>query len=567
MGYSPPSKQTFSPATRLTTGLAGILIPLAYLVLYTPYGMDSTDFGYFYGYAWRILEGQVPYRDFYYIKPALPLYWHAFWLWITPERWEVLGGKAGFVAAMLATSWLVTASLNKVFNLERMGLPAALLATCGFVWGVHSFPHMPWHTVDGILFAAGSIWCAVSGRPAVAGLLAGCAMLCKQSFLLVPLAVVALAWLYSGRWKSGAKCLVGWLGLMAAVYVTLWLTGAMDAFLRMTTGQLYMAEALDAGIFIYLRQNWWLPIMACVPWLVFRLRGWPIPRAFFPSYVYLAVLTVWYVLEVCRTEAWIGYGTSWPTFFMLLGALSVLLPSVFLVPWLRAPEGGSPKRSIWLARVALGAALLTSWSVAISGGYKIPAFFAVPLILSFIAVHIRMGGRALPLTWACLAAGLLMFWAGYQHPYVFPARSMPRAALSLDAGQIYPKAQNVMVDPIMYEKLEELKVLRAKYGPVYKTLPGFCLSYYLNDDKPVCSSDWLIDWEINAEADTLYQELLENKVTVFMERDQMDTVKADAYERATYTVPQKVRHSWRIVEEGRQFVVFQPPLNLKKSKN
>ena len=84
---------------------AAVLTPLAYLLFYTPYGMDTTDFGYFYGYAWRILEGQVPYRDFYYIKPALPLYWHAFWMWLTPENVNVLAGKAGFVAGMLAASW------------------------------------------------------------------------------------------------------------------------------------------------------------------------------------------------------------------------------------------------------------------------------------------------------------------------------------------------------------------------------------------------------------------------------------------------------------------------------
>lgn len=552
---------SLSVMPRLMTGLVAFLVPMAYLILYTPYGMDSTDFGYFYGYAWRILEGQVPYRDFYYIKPALPLYWHAFWLWITPENWEVLGGKAGFVIGMLATSWLTATSLNKLFKLESLGLPTALLATCGFVWGIHSFPHMPWHTVDGILFAAGGFWCAVSGWPLAAGLLAGCSMLCKQSFLFVPLALVALVWLYSGRWQSGVKCLAAWLGLMAAIYAILWMTGALAPFLRMTTGQLDIVEALDAGIFIYMRQNWWLPIVACLPWLIARLRGWTLPRVFFPTFTYLFLLTVWYVFEVWRTEGWIGYGASWPTLFMLFGGFCVLWPKVSLLPWLHLPEGASSLRSTWLARVALGSSLLIAWSVAISGGYKIPAFFAVPLILSFILLHVRMGGQALPLAWACLVAGLLMFWTGYQYPYVFPVRPMPRTALNLDAGHIYPKAKHVMVDAVMYEKLEELKALRNKYGPVYKTMPGFCLSYYLNDDEPVCSSDWLIDWEINAETDALYQELLDKKITVFMERDQMDTVKADAYERAGYTVPQRVRHDWRIVEEGRQFVVFQPPMD------
>lgn len=541
---------------------AAVLTPLAYLLFYTPYGMDTTDFGYFYGYAWRILEGQVPYRDFYYIKPALPLYWHAFWMWLTPENVNVLAGKAGFVAGMLAASWFAALFLNRLFRLEALGLPLPLLATCGFVWGVHSFPHMPWHTVDGILFAGGALWAAVSGWPAAAGLLAGCAMLCKQSFLLVPPAVVLLIWLIRPRRREAVYCLAAWLGLVALAYGLLYHAGALGAFSRMTTGQLDIREALDAGIFIYLRQSWWLPGLAVLPWLAARLLKKPLPAAPQPAYIYLLLLALWYIREVLRTQTWIGYGLSWPTLFVLLGGLCVLFPQVFLTPWLRDVASPHPR---WRASVGLGAALLAAWSVAISGGYKIPAFFAVPLLFSFFLVHARLGGNVRVLAWASLLTGLLIFGVGYQYPYVFPVRPMPRAALNLDAGQIYPKAGGVRVDADMYARLAELKALRAKYGPNYKTMPGFSFAYYLNNDRPAYGSDWLIDWEINAEVDALYQELLDKKLTVFMERDQLDTRKADAYDRAGYSVPQRVRHEWRVVEETPHFVVFQPPLAREQS--
>lgn len=536
---------------------AAVLTPLAYLGLYTPYGMDTTDFGYFYGYAWRILEGQVPYRDFYYIKPALPLYWHAFWMWLTPESLNVLAGKAGFVAGMLGASWCAALFLRKLFRLEALGLPLPLLAALGFVWGAHSFPHMPWHTVDGILFAGAALWAAVCGRPLAAGILAGSAMLCKQSFLLVPFGVLLLIWLTRPRLREVFYCLAAWLGLLALVYAFLRLAGAWTPFLRMTTGQLDIREALDAGILIYLRQNWWLPGLAMLPWLAARAVKKPLPAAAKPAYVYLLLLAACYIFEVLRDKTWIGYGLSWPTLFMMLGGVCILFPRFFLTAWLR--DGISP-RPRWRAAVGLGVGLLTAWSVAISGGYKIPAFFAVPLLFSLLLVHVRLGGKALPLAWFALFTGLLIFGVGHQYPYVFPVRPMPRSALTLDAGQIYPKARGVMVDAQMYAKLAELKQLRAKYGPRYKTLPGFSFAYYLNDDFPMYGSDWLIDWEINAEVDALYAELLEKKLTVFMERDQLDTLKADAYERAGYSVPQRVRREWRIVEETPHFVVFQPPL-------
>ncbi|MBD5539136.1 MAG: hypothetical protein HDQ94_03975 [Desulfovibrio sp.] len=535
---------------------AAVLVPLAYLVLYTPYGMDTTDFGYFYGYAWRILEGQVPYRDFSYIKPALPLYWHAFWLWLTPENWGVLGGKAGFLATMLAASWCAAACLGRIFRLEAMGLPLPLLATCGFVWGVHSFPHMPWHTADGVLFAAGALLAGVSSWPFLAGLLAGCAMLCKQSFLLVPPAVALLVWVEGASWRGALRCVAGWLGALAAAWLFLRAVGAWEALSRMTTGQLDIREALDAGILIYLRQNWLLPLLAAAPWLLARLARKKLPAWLLPAYVYLALLTGWYVREVLLRQGWIGYGASWPTLFVLLGGMCVLFPRVFLVPWLRDADGHLPRLR---AAVGLGGPLVASWSVAISGGYKIPAFFAVPLLFSLFAAHARLGGRVRPLAWTALVAGLIMFGTGYQYPYVFPERPLSRAALTHDAGTVYPRASGVMVDEDMLGRLAELKALREKYGPEYKTLPAFSFAYYLNDDRPAYSSDWLIDWEINGEVDRLYEELLEKKLTVFMERDQLEDERADAYDRAGYGVPQRVRRRWRVVEETPHFVVFQPP--------
>ncbi len=78
--------------------------------------------------------------------------------------------------------------------------------------------------------------------------------------------------------------------------------------------------------------------------------------------------------------------------------------------------------------------------------------------------------------------------------------------------------------------------------------------------KIVLGSDWLIDWEINGQVDRVYQELLDKNLTVFMERDQLDTQKADAYDRAGYGVPQRVRKNWKIVDETPHFVVFQRPL-------
>jgi len=262
---------------------------------------------------------------------------------------------------------------------------------------------------------------------------------------------------------------------------------------------------------------------------------------------------------VLEAKAWIGFGDSWPTLLMVVGGLCVLFPSVFLRESLKTGMPGLRLSPSVRASVALGAALTLAWSAGISGGYKIPAFGALPLIFCAILAHRRLGGRARVAAWTILVCGLIMFRVGYEYPYVFPVRPMSRASLVHDAGQIYPKASGVYVDEEMLAKLRELRSLRERYGANYKTLPAFPLAYFLNDDVPVYSAEWVMDWLINGCVEENYKLLAERDIVVFMERDQMHMESPDAYVSRRYSVPIRVREEWRKVDETEHFIVFKRP--------
>ena len=561
-----------------------VLVPLAYLVLYAPMGMDTTDFGFFYGHPWRILMGEMPFRDFYYTKPPASLYWHAFWMWLTPEPWRVLAGKAGFFVAMLASSWLGALFVSRAFDLGKLGLPLPLLATAGFVFSAHAFPAMPWHTADGVLFSATCLWLAVvrEGRLGwLAGLMGAVAVLTKQSFLFVPLAagVVMLALF---PWRRAAAFALACAGGLVAFVLALLATGAFDEFVRMTTGGLSTTEAFKAGIGIYLHQDWLVPGLTLGAVLAAPLAARLVRRSHrlnreradavanalrapFGVPLYFILLALWYGYTVFTTRQWIGYGASWPTLLVLTGGLCVLLPGVFLRDVGREallPADASLKSRLvrrFAPSLFLGAALTLAWSSGISGGYKIPAFFAVPLLLGAALIHRRLGGRPATVLWVALFCGLAMFRMGHEYPYVFPERLMPRASLTQHAGEVFPSLQGVMVDAKMQGILRDLKSLRATYGPRVKTLPGFPLATMLTGDAPTYPAEWLQDWEIAGDTDKLYQLLIDRDITVLFEKDQLDTVSPDGYARTRYTVPQKVRNEWRKVAETEYFVVFQKP--------
>jgi hypothetical protein len=553
-------------SARLTRFLA-VLVPAAYAVLYAPYGMDTTDFGYFYGHSWRILQGEVPYRDFAYITPPVALYWHAFWLRVTPDGISVLAGKISFLAEMLAAAWMGALYLNRVFDLKRLGLPLSLLATAGFVWGVHAFPPMPWHTADGLLFGSAALLAGICGLAPLAGIFAGLCMLVKQSFLFVPAATALMVFMCRPR-RETIFCLSGTGLVLLANWLLLRHLNAWEAFCSQATGQLDIREALQSGIFIYLTQNPVLPALALVPFILQRLprrareTSVPLPLVLQPVPFYFCLLAAMYIHDALRQKAWIGYGDSWPTLFMIVGGACLLFPVFFLKDTLREKniQGASPP--FLRAGVALGAALLLSWSVGISGGYKIPAFGALPLLFCALLAHRRLAGGAGSIR-ACamlvLAAGLVMFRVGYEYPYVFPLRPMPRSSLVHNAGEVYHKARGVYVDEEMLGKLRELRELRLKYGPDYKTLPAFPLAYFLNSDKPVYPAEWLMDWQIGDRVEEFYRQLQERDITVFMEKDQIGVAAPDAYASRRYSVPLRVARNWRKIEETRYFVVLQKP--------
>lgn len=599
-----------------------VLLPLAYLALYAPYGIDTTDFGFFYGHSWRVLLGEVPFRDFYYTKPPASLYWHALWLWLTPERASVLAGKAGFLVEMLAAAWLGALFLRRIFDFDRLGVPVPLLATAAFVFGVHSFPAMPWHTADGTLFGAAALYVAARGRAvcdqgqggragacaripnfatgALAGVLAGVAVLAKQSFLFVPVAAFLTALTFHSR-RRAAGVAAGTALCLGAFVILCLRAGIWSAFREQTTGGLSLHEALEAGVFIYLRQPLGLPAVAAGGWLLHELAsrqrrrlpccanppGRLIWRLLRPVPLYFLALTVWYVHAALTGREWIGYGASWPMLLVTLGGVMILLPRHFLAPFARMDGVRSAAARRLGPSVGFGAALALAWSTGISGGYKVPAFFTAPLLLGAVFFHVfltsretarsrgqgtagdgatgqGMTGRGAPLLWLALVCGVVMFRTGYERPYVFPARDMPRSSLVHDAGVVFPRLTGVLVDAQSLELLRELRDLRARYGPNYKTLPGFPLAYLLTGDRPALPAEWLQDWEINGETETVYRLLMERDIVVLFERDQLDTISPDGYARTRYTVPARVRREWRQVDETRHFVVFRRPLEARQ---
>jgi hypothetical protein len=212
---------------------------LAFSAWIGPHGLDLRSDGYLLTLAARVLDGQVPYRDFSYIRPPLPIFLQAALLATVPDygilasRWYFAGQVA---LILLAAAALLARVEPRPGARAGLALGGTLLALTG------GLSPMPWHTVDGTCFSLLATWALVlaleRGRPGLAalgGLAAGAAALSKQGFVVVALAGLALTCTPAARqigrrpWHAPAAYLAGLAAVLAAATGYLAVHGALGA--------------------------------------------------------------------------------------------------------------------------------------------------------------------------------------------------------------------------------------------------------------------------------------------------------------------------------------------------
>ncbi len=153
-------------------------------------GFNPTDDGFVLAHSWRILNGEIPHRDFTSPRPV------GFALLHVPELllpWGTFALSRLVVLAEFAViAWV---SVRIFFRPGRISNPSAvLLFSLGFIMNVGAWPIMAWYTIDGIFITMVAVWLTQSKVKshwiyAIVWVLAGFAPLTKQGFLITPLII------------------------------------------------------------------------------------------------------------------------------------------------------------------------------------------------------------------------------------------------------------------------------------------------------------------------------------------------------------------------------------------
>jgi len=552
-----------SPLPSNEPHLAGILAffvtYLLYAFVWARQGFSTEDAGFLIGLSWRVFDGQVPYRDFIYVRPPLSIYIHALPILCGPyalfaDRLLSLAQLA--LAAIVGTRVLLGTSRLKAGN---VGFWTVALAA--FVLTTHNWPAFGWPTVDAVLFSALSLRALTTRRFALAGALAVAALLCKQNFLTFAIFGLASS-LIVGPAAALRYCL-GCVGFLLPVFGYLFSRGALTAMLQQVLSAGQLSDIWDAGVAEYARDiAAWGIIIALTASLAVGHGVWwrkrSVPLAL--TYGYAAFATLALIVFASRVLASAVAGASYDYMMVEFAESSAMLvvAGCLALIWLASKAGSDNRESrpeLLKSAVALAGLFAIAWTSSISRGYQVPALFSVPLLAPLLLWAPPAVARR-PLR-VLTGVGLVAFGMAYAFPYGESLRFDRLAAIP----ERFHGAALIRTSPLTIAKLTEVANWSDRdRSRALVVLPAFTPASFLLQRHPAARLDWVVDAEVPvASRDMVVREICERHARVLVERTLAKRVLASEGDPMYSAVLARVVADWPRREQGAHFDIYEAP--------
>lgn len=231
------------------------LLPFIYLFSFGRYGFEDSDSGFIVGMGWRILNGELPYRDFYYVRPPLSPYLSALYLYILPEYGQLFYIRFITYLMILLTAIMTTSILEKFYNFEELKLNKYLFSIISFFILTIGHVEFQWHTTDGIFFTIIGLWILTNyknnfGLVFLAGVMFMLASLTKQNFIIVPLISLIFSILVYGK-KVTLFLFIGIVTIISIFYFWLYNNLLLELYTFQTSGVTSFKDLIMAGFINY----------------------------------------------------------------------------------------------------------------------------------------------------------------------------------------------------------------------------------------------------------------------------------------------------------------------------
>jgi len=399
-------------------------------------GFTPTDEGFTLAYSRRLLDGQIPHRDFIIIRPFLSPLLHVPFVFFGGQYTFWLS-RAFVWFEFACISWCWTLVLNRFLALRLSTSQKLLAAVVCFSAIVHTKHLTAWHTIDGLWFTAVALLLCIHRRTRFAGyFLLGLAPLCKQNFLFViPLFLVVL-----GDWRQLKYWLAAVMpGVLYLSYVT-----SHHAFSAALSQLASHTELLQAGVLAYLNRHFAVSLLfgvtsACL------IKGGLLSDVTKRRFGFI----VFYCVPLTVTGVSLWFGNMASDSFLLFGML------VGIAGYLFVNHDGSDS---W-KRFAL-LVIIMGWTASLSGGYNVPALMSGPMLLALISWPDLVRPPIVRFHRSFMVAALLITISFAVARARFIYRDQSASRLHEPVGSVVPGAKLIYTNENTFEFLADLNRAR-----------------------------------------------------------------------------------------------------------
>ena len=454
-------------------------------------GMNPTDDGFFLGMSRRILDGEIPHRDFITARPVgTGILWTPivfiggdYTIWIS--RFFVW-----FQFACIA--WIWTGVISRMLKQTVWPVEQAAVALMAFAVSAHTFIITPFPAIDGLwIVSVGLLFCmSTSSFCKFLGYgMVGASCLFKQNFLVVgPVFLVVLAdWRQIRYWLALAFPAFAYMAFMRVA-------GAFPDFKVQLTSH---TELFETGFRRYLHAHAiYYGFIAAYFGLLVGSGGIKTPELNLPRNLRIGLILVGIALIFIPPA--VGVAWSWKAseeYSFVLFGMVVGAAFYFLCHRDRPFE---PVKAAVLV-------LIVMWALSISVGCNYPVLgggLAVALLAGYLRIllasddpenHFQFIWRSCLL--ACTAITLVCFGIGRSwHIYM----EQPAWKLSCSLDGVLPGGKMIRTNPVTFEYMKELhELIQQLKGQEHAILPDAAIYWVKAPQKNLLPTSWPLDFELS----------------------------------------------------------------------
>ncbi|WP_180112929.1 hypothetical protein [Acinetobacter sp. YH12131] len=473
-----------------------LFLPFIFLLVFGRFGLEDSDSGFIVGMGWRIMNGEIPYKDFYYVRPVISPFISSFLLYLTPDYGQIVLMRLLNYYQLMLQVFLTVLILKKYYNFEELRLNIYIFSiVCFLITSIGSL-YFQWHTTDGVLFGVIGLFLISYFQNKgflfliIAGVSLGISALTKQNFFLIPVIGVLFVF-FQYNFKKSLQVAFGVLLVFILFYFYLLFNDIVDLFLIQNSGSTTLLDLFKTGFVAYFSGHKFFLIYILLSFLFFYFF------IFFQKKDKLKKLFISFIftLVVINSICFI-YLEGSPRIIMFDRLIPIFIVCWFLYLFISKKEN---IKNHYILIALLG----ISWASSISWGGMSPLMFFTPVLFSayyLIQKKMNIFDERVSLYFVIL----IVFYSSIINSK--PYRDNFIWKDYMEASVISKKLAFIQANKTSIDKHMELDKILNKYDKttVLPSMPG---AYYIHNKVNYFSIDWAMDVEAAYDREGLIRDL------------------------------------------------------------